>query len=483
MQPDIQQAALQPPIPAQAAPQGAAEAAAPAKPPLMSRAFLLLWLSETAFDIGAALMGFALGVWVFEKTGSAEQFSWTILSAAVPALLMTPFSGALADRFDRRWVIASCDVLAALLVGVLALLHFRGELSVVHLYVFNGVGAVIGALRNPSYMAAIGAIVPKDNLTQANGVVNFTQAIMHIGAPLAAGYLMASHGLGGIMVVEVLLVAAGAIAIFGALSSAKHAIRGSDKPREGHIFRTMLESFSSAIGYFKTEPLMVGLLAYAVLQESLMVLITAMITPLVLSTHNSDALGLVLTAGAFGGMVGSALLVILKIKTRLMAWVLGTDACLSLAVVWAGFTDTTAIWCLCAFIAMMAGAASGSCAGALWMRKTPSDKQGSIFALIGALHLLALCAVMSFGGTVGQRVFEPALMPGGEWAESIGTWVGLGKGRGYGFLFIVCGGVCATASLLALLNGRMRRLDDLVGDKSEPPAAADAPLPASVVTT
>lgn len=34
---------------------------------LFNKSFVLLWLGETAFDIGAALLGFALGVWVFEK--------------------------------------------------------------------------------------------------------------------------------------------------------------------------------------------------------------------------------------------------------------------------------------------------------------------------------------------------------------------------------------------------------------------------------
>lgn len=442
-------------------------AEAPKKKPLLTRAFILLWLSETSFDIGAALMGFALGVWVFEKTGSAEQFSWTILSAAVPALLMTPFSGGLADRYDRRWVIASCDVVTALMVMVLAALLYYDALSVSHLLVFNGVGAVVGALRNPSYMAAIGAIVPKDSLTQANGLVNLSQALMHVGAPLMAGYVMASWGLGGIMVIEVALVIAGAAAIFGALSSARHAIRGTEEPSKQHPVRAMIDSFRSALGYFRTEPLMIGLLAYAVLQESLMVLITAMITPLVLSTGTSDTLGLVLTCGALGSMVGAALLVVLKINKRLMVWVLVTDACLSLAVVLAGFTTSPGVWCLCAFIAMAAGAASGSCAGALWMRKIPKAKQGSIFALIGALHLLALCVVMTLGGVAGEHVFEPALATGGAWSETIGQVIGVGKGRGFGFLYVLCGGVCVIASLLALLNRHMRELDLRVDDQPD----------------
>lgn len=441
---------------------------------LMGKAFAFLWLSETSFDFGSALMGFALGVWVFQTTGSAEQFAWTILSAAVPALLVTPFAGALADRYDRRWVIAGCDVASALLVVGLAMLLFYGELVVEHLYVFNAITSVVGTIRNPSYQAAVGAIVPKDKLTQANGMIGFTDGILQIGGPLAAGYLMASIGLEGIMVIEVIAVAAGAICIFTALSHAKHAIHGEKPAEASSIMRNLLDSWQAALSYFNTHRLMIGLVLYAVIQESLLVLVSAMVTPLVLSTETSDVLGLIMTAGALGGLIGSIAMVVLNLERHLMMWVLLTDAILSAAIMVAGLTASPIVWGICAFFAMGAGAASGTCAGALWMRKTPEGKRGSIFALLGALDLLALCAVMLVGGTIGEHVFEPALAVGGAWAESVGNYVGTGPGRGYAFLFVVSGGFCTLVSLIALLFPRLRKLDALVPDCDVDPGAQAA---------
>ncbi|MBT0963974.1 MFS transporter [Denitromonas iodatirespirans] len=434
---------------------------------LLGKAFAFLWLSETSFDFGSALMGFALGVWVFQTTGSAEQFAWTILSAAVPALLVTPFAGALADRYDRRLVIAGCDVSAALLVVGLAMLLFFDQLVVEHLYVFNAITSIVGTIRNPSYQAAVGAIVPKEKLTQANGMIGFTDGILQIGGPLMAGYLMASIGLEGIMVIEVCAVTAGAICVFTALSHARHAIRGEKPEETANVVRNVLDSWRSALGYFNAHRLMIGLVLYAVLQESLLVLVSAMVTPLVLSTETSDVLGLIMTAGAVGGLVGSISMMVLNLKKHLMMWVLLTDAALSAAICVAGFTTSPVWWGVCAFVAMGAGAASGTCAGALWMRKTPEGKRGSIFALLGGLDLLALCAVMLVGGSIGEHVFEPALAVGGAWAETIGTYVGSGQGRGYGFLFVVSGGLCTLISLVALFSPRLRKLDALVQDHDE----------------
>ncbi len=448
-------------------PSGAGDGTRRTEPILMRSAFALLWLSETAFDLGAALMSFALGVWIFQRTGSAEQFSGAIVAASLPALLTAPISGTLADRFDRRWVIAGCDVASVLMIALLAWLLSRDMLAVRHLYFFNAGAALVVSLRTPAYVAALGSIVPRDRLTQASGLVGFTQNLLQIGAPLIAGYLMGSVGLEGVIVVELILMAAGAGAVFSALSRARYAIRGADKSERVRFFPAMAGSFSSAIRYLREVPLLGGLAVYVVLQQGLMVLVTAMMTPLVLSTHSSDVLGLVLTCGALGGLAGSALLLVTRIDRRLMFWVLVADTGLAWFVLLAGFTTSPVAWCVCAFFALFAGSASGACAQALWVRKTPKARRGGVLALVGAVNLLATCLIMLAGGYLGEHVFEPALAHGGAWAHTIGVWVGTGKGRGLGFMLIVCGAGSCLLSLLALTHSRLRRLDELVLDQSD----------------
>jgi diaminobutyrate-2-oxoglutarate transaminase len=76
------------------------------------------------------------------------------------------------------------------------------------------------------------------------------------------------------------------------------------------------------------------------------------------------------------------------------------------------------------------------------------------------------------GASTGEYVFEPALQEGGSLAESVGAYVGTGKGRGYALLFVVAGSVGMMISLLALVSPRMRRLDKNVSDHSEQPVEA-----------
>jgi diaminobutyrate-2-oxoglutarate transaminase len=130
----------------------------------------------------------------------------------------------------------------------------------------------------------------------------------------------------------------------------------------------------------------------------------------------------------------------------------------------AGWFDSVAVLCGCAFVATACSAILGGYMSTVWRRKVPRERQGCFSALqqAVALALIPLSAVI--GGSLAHYVFEPALMPGGFWADSIGPWFGIGRGRGTGLLFFVVGLGVAAAVLPALLHRSLHRFDDEVGD-------------------
>src|SRR4028119_591163 len=73
------------------------------------RIFGLMWCGQLVSLVGSSLTRFALGVWVYARTGSATQFALIALFAVVPGLLAAPFAGALVDRWDRRWTLFWSD--------------------------------------------------------------------------------------------------------------------------------------------------------------------------------------------------------------------------------------------------------------------------------------------------------------------------------------------------------------------------------------
>jgi diaminobutyrate-2-oxoglutarate transaminase len=433
--------------------------------------FVLLWVGETVSGFGGALMQFAIGVWVFQKSGSPQQFAVSFLSGTVPALLLMPWSGTLADHFDRRWVLIVTDIFACLIAAALGLLLVTGQLTVLHLYVFGALGSVLGSIRAPSYQAAVSAVLPQDSLTRASGITGLSRGIMQLVSPVLAGALIASSGIGAIVAIQLSSMPLGALMVLSAFARSKNAFAHRRNTERPALLRGMLTGLGAGLAFFQKERLMMNLLLYVLIQEGLLTLASGMLTPLILSTHSSATLGLVTSCGAAGGIIGSLVLVLVNTQRRLMSWLLIFNAGLSLCVVTAGIYTSAAVWCACAFAALLAGSVSGGFGTALWMRKTPEASRGSIFALLALSHLIVTSLVMVLGGVVSEHLLEPALALGGPWQHSVGQFLGAGKGRGIGFLFVSSGSLCMLISLAALAGSELRRLDELVSDS--PAAVAE----------
>jgi DHA3 family macrolide efflux protein-like MFS transporter len=73
------------------------------------KTFLLIWFGQLISLAGSGLTGFALGVWVYERTGSVTQFALISLFTALPGIIFSPIAGALVDRWDRRMAMILSD--------------------------------------------------------------------------------------------------------------------------------------------------------------------------------------------------------------------------------------------------------------------------------------------------------------------------------------------------------------------------------------
>ena len=78
-----------------------------------SRTFGVVWVGQLVSGLGSGMTRFGLAIWVFLETGSATQLALIVLSSSLPLLLMSPFAGALVDRWDRRVAMMVSDAGAA----------------------------------------------------------------------------------------------------------------------------------------------------------------------------------------------------------------------------------------------------------------------------------------------------------------------------------------------------------------------------------
>jgi MFS family permease len=98
--------------------------------PLRHRAFAIVWTGSFVSNIGTWMETVAIGVYVTQATGQA---AWTGTVAALtyaPTVLLGPFGGALADRFDRRRFLVAVTLFQTALAAALTLLAATDRLSV-----------------------------------------------------------------------------------------------------------------------------------------------------------------------------------------------------------------------------------------------------------------------------------------------------------------------------------------------------------------
>ena len=69
------------------------------------RRFIVFSIGLLLTVLGSAFTGLAMGVWVFQYTGSATQYSFTLLINLLPMVLFGAVAGALVDRWNRRAIL------------------------------------------------------------------------------------------------------------------------------------------------------------------------------------------------------------------------------------------------------------------------------------------------------------------------------------------------------------------------------------------
>ena len=159
----------------------------------LSRSFLLFLGGSLVSQVGDALYTFALPWIAYELTRSALVLGLLYAIEIVPILLFGALAGVYVDRWNRRRLLLMADVLRAVLVALVPLLHLFGLLQVWHLYVI----AFSLALISLAFDVAITAVTPElagGNLTRANAAYQMVVQTASLAGPALAGALIATLG-------------------------------------------------------------------------------------------------------------------------------------------------------------------------------------------------------------------------------------------------------------------------------------------------
>lgn len=144
-----------------------------------------IWLQQTAM----ALLVYQL------SGGQAFALGVSALCASLPVLLLGMFTGALADRYDRRKLLIGCHVVEIALTFAIAAMIQAQAVQLVHLYVFAFLMGCVNSVFFPTQQAFLFDLAGMDNIRKLISINSMILNVCRTLGPTLAGYLVAQVGM------------------------------------------------------------------------------------------------------------------------------------------------------------------------------------------------------------------------------------------------------------------------------------------------
>jgi len=422
------------------------------------RTFTLVWVGQLVSTTGSAMTRFGLAIWVYTETGSTTQLAFVVLAGSLPSLLMSPFAGALIDRWDRRIAMIIADTGAALGTLGIAVLVGTGTLEMWHLYGALAFSSVFGAFQFPAYSAATTLLVPKDQYTRAAGMVQLAGSIGLVGAPALAGVLVVSSGLMAIFVIDFLTFA---IAV-GTLMFV--TFPNPDAPTKGRITPASLLREAKAGLDFVTEHrgLLMLLLTFGAVNFAFSFQ-GVLLVPLLLQLSSEATTGVVISISALGLVAGSLLMSVWGGSSNRIRDLYVGLVVMGIGLSLVGLRPSVLLVLVAITITHFALPVAASSSQALWQAKTPPGIQGRVFAVRQMLAIGATPLAFLFAGLLAENAFQPMFESGGI-RDALSWLVGTGDARGIGLLVVIVGVLVTAVSIVSWCSPAIRNLDRDVPD-------------------
>ncbi len=194
--------------------------------------FRRLWLGAFSGSVAQWMQQIAIGWLALAMTDSAAFVGIVTFSGGVPFLIVAPLGGALIDRSDRRRLMLTCQALAALLAMIVAFDVIAGQARPAHLVAASFLNGSLQAMLNPTQQSIVPALVAREDLTNAVGLMSAGQNLTRILGPSLAGAAIGLLGVGEAFVLQaVALVVAFALMLGVALPP-----RVSSRTSAGGVF-------------------------------------------------------------------------------------------------------------------------------------------------------------------------------------------------------------------------------------------------------
>ena len=169
---------------------------------LWNKDFILLLQANAVSSIGDLMCSVAIGFWVYEKTGSSALMGVMSAISMFVTMFLSPFSGSIVDKCNRKWVMVGMDVLQGIIMLTVGALAYMDKLNVPGVLVAAFLAAFGTVFYNPAVSTLMIDIIPHKDMVQGQSIHSGVLGLIQLGGNAFSGVLVAFFGVPLIVVIN-----------------------------------------------------------------------------------------------------------------------------------------------------------------------------------------------------------------------------------------------------------------------------------------
>ena len=366
------------------------------------KSFILLWLTQALSQLGSTMTSLALGIWLYEKTGSALQSALLNICSYTPYVLVSIFAGALSDKWNKKKTMLICDSLAAMTTLIIFILLKKDLLMPIHMYLLNIINGLMNTFQQPASETAMSVVTPKEYYQKTSGMRSFTRSLITIFAPVLATTIYSLFGIEVVCYFDLFSFGIAFVTLLFFIEI-KEDIKKYEKAK-------MFELVKDGFVYLKENHIFLDIIIFMSGINLVASAFDTTIIPLVLSkTHSETILGIVTSFSGIAMLFGSFIATIMKEpedKPRTIFLMMFASMLLENFMV--ALTDSPIIWCIAQILGWLPVPIFSAAYDVFFKTNIPIEMQGRVYSFRNCLQFFTI-PIGNFLGGYLVDLFEPIM--------------------------------------------------------------------------
>ena len=347
---------------------------------LWNKDFILLLQGNAVSCIGDLMYSVAIGYWVYEQTGSSGLMGVMSAISMFVSMFLSPFSGSVVDKCDRKWIIVGVDVLQGLMMLTIGILAYLNALDVVGVLLVALIAAFGSVFYSPAVSTLMLDIIPHDDMVRGQSIFSSVNGTINMVGTAFSGVMVAFFG------VPLIVVLNGLSNLYSAVSEFFIHIPKTVQQGEpvtvkgvlGDTVKAVKAVFSdSCLRIFVPGALIINLLGSGPM---------TLLLPFCLEKgFTVDMYGYLMSVSTAAMVLCVVVMGIVKLSPKARFWIMGLSFVASVVFSLVAYLATGFIWvCVFAFLFAMTNCAGNTILNASLMLALPEENRGAILGFIQA---------------------------------------------------------------------------------------------------